>query len=74
MSTLLYLYIFTISWTGAFALRLWFPLHVVLLLGAAGLFLPIFLTGKKFPKHLYHFEDVFPYLGILIIIIAALLH
>ena len=74
MSTLLYLYIFTIGWTGAFALGLWFPLHVVLLLAAAGLFLPVFLTGKKFPGHLYHFEDVFPYLGIMIITIAAFLH
>ena len=73
-STLLYLYIFVISWTGVFALGRWFPLHVVLLLTAFGIYLPKLLTEKKFPKHLYHFEDILPYLGIVLIIISALLH
>lgn len=74
ISLLLYLYLFFASWGGAFTLSPWLPLHVLLLLSAFILSIPYILTEGNFPKHIYHFEDIFILFGILAMTISGILN
>ena len=74
ISFILYLYVFFVSWTNAFALGPWFPIHVVLLLTAVGLYLPVIIAGRRFSRSIYPFEDIFIYIGIIAVMISGILH
>ena len=74
ISLVLYLYIFFLSFTGAFVAHRWFPIHVILLLTATVLSLPKLLTRRKFPWNIYHTEDVFLYVGLIAVLASSLLH
>ena len=70
----LYIYIFVASWGGTLTLGPWFPVHVISLFIVFILSLPQILVDNKFPRNIYHFEDLFIWIGIMAITFSGILN